>query len=332
MMRCRRCERMYDEGRPAECRYHPGRYVGAGAYALLPHWTCCGNEMQLGGCRSAGAHVQCETTRLALASFICAPASVGTAPSISEFGAVGDDELTAAPARGRSTLVFEMPDSSIATGAVSSTSTSAPAGELRAVEEEDKSSSPQLQPTPAALPAPAGRSAPADPDAVVEGRYVVLPTDTFSAVALRHGMTADALAELNNTSVTRCLMPGMVLRIVRPALSDEDEEARKRREMVLKFRRTQQCSVEEAKYYLETNEFAWDTAVAERSADVTWEREHKKTEQRRIEEAQAAELEAKSLLSALEKSATRRAKLSSWPTFLRPWENQLVRRCVLASN
>lgn len=334
-MRCRRCERMYDEAQPVECRYHPGRY-GANSYALVPHWSCCGNEMQLGGCRTAIEHVPCETTRRAMLSFVCPPANVSTPPSISDIGplATSDDGAPddgAAPGAGR-TLVFEMPDTSLTT-AHASTAAAAEAGLAQAVAHKAAEA---LRAAPAPVPSPVPASRPAQAagvpaDATLDGRYVVLPSDTFRSVALRHGMSVEALAEMNGMRATRFLMPGQVLRIVQPALSDEDEEARRRRQMVLKFRRLQQCSVEEARYYCETNEFKWHAAVAERQADVAWEREHRTAESGSVQQVQAAEREAALLVAALACATSRGAK-AVWPTWLRPWEDQLVRRCLVGSD
>jgi hypothetical protein len=262
-------------------------------------------------------------------AFACRPASV--APSSSDFGTLDDDDIpNAPPARGRATLVFEMPDASVqaaSTDKASAAAASAAAG-LPPIEEERR----RALEARARVPVPPARVAPAvERGDAVEGRYVTLPSDTFSAVALRHGMTTDSLAVLNGMSTARCLMPGQVLRVHRPALSDADEEARRRREAVLRFRRQQQCSTEEALYYLESNSFEWSAAITERTTDVAWEREHKAEIQRREEETRAAETEAHQLVSALTMSASRDADKTSWPKWLRPWEDQLLRKCMTAN-
>lgn len=330
MMRCRRCERMYDEEQPVDCRYHPGRF--GKAHALVPFWTCCGSEEQLGGCRSALEHAPCETTRRAMLSFVLPSQAVGAARSASDFGnapsedGLRDDEEDASSARGGQTLVFEMPDESLTTATASAQPGAAEHGgilQLGAANDTRPSR---------ALPPPSRAALARADDSTVDGRYVVMPTDTFRAVALKHGMSVEELAQLNGTRATRCLMPGQVLRVTQPFLSEEDEAARNRRQMVLRFRRQQQCTIEEAKYYCETNDFQWATAVAERQADVAWERDHLGTHEQALQESRAAEREAALLVSELSTAAARGAEQVAWPKWLRPWEDQLVRRCLVGAN
>lgn len=314
---------MYDELGPVDCRYHPGRF-GGGAMALVPHWSCCGSEEQLGGCRSAFEHVPCETTRRAMLSFTLPPASVGTAPSLSDFGN-GDDGAPDedAPRGGGQTLVFEMPDGDKAAATASTAEAAEVSGSARPEARK-------VTPEPTRTQRPPPSRAPATP--AVDGLYVCMASDTLRSVALRHGMSVEALAEMNSMRPTRCLVPGTVLRVMQPALSEEDDEARKRREMVLRFRRLQQCSMDEARYYIEVNDFDWDTAVKERTADVAWEREHHGAQERALQEGRAAEQEAALLVSALSGAASRGAKDIAWPTWLRPWEDQLVRRCLVGAS
>eukprot|EP00302_Diacronema_sp_CCMP2436_P039898 CAMPEP_0180032016 /NCGR_PEP_ID=MMETSP0984-20121128/28228_1 /TAXON_ID=483367 /ORGANISM="non described non described, Strain CCMP 2436" /LENGTH=278 /DNA_ID=CAMNT_0021957215 /DNA_START=99 /DNA_END=936 /DNA_ORIENTATION=- len=277
---------MYDEAATSQCLYHPGRFVGSGHLALVPHWSCCGEE-QSAGCRVVSDHRPCETTRHALLSFLGPPVSeAGTVPALSDLDDFETEENELGAVAGGRTLLFENPGGTLSAGQTS-------------------------------FPLPASLS----PAAKVKE---LAQFDTFRSVALRHGMTVEALAALNNTSVTRCLQMGQMLHVLRPALSDADEEARQRREMVVRFKRQQKCSAEESKYYLETNEFSWEIAVSERSADVSWERENARA--RQDEEAEA-EREASLLISAL--TSQRVGEQGTWPAYLRPWENQLIRRCVL---
>ncbi|KAJ1615791.1 hypothetical protein T492DRAFT_1110824 [Pavlovales sp. CCMP2436] len=309
MMRCTRCERMYDEAATSQCLYHPGRFVGSGHLALVPHWSCCGEE-QSAGCRVVSDHRPCETTRHALLSFLCPPVSeAGTVPALSDLDDFETEENELGAVAGGRTLLFENPGGTLSAG---QTSFPLPA-----------SLSPAAKVKEETLRAPLPVAA-AQQSELVEAQYIVAQFDTFRSVALRHGMTVEALAALNNTSVTRCLQMGQMLHVLRPALSDADEEARQRCEMVVRFKRQQKCSAEESKYYPETNEFSWEIAVSERSADVSWERENARA--RQDEEAEA-EREASLLISAL--TSQRVGEQGTWPAYLRPWENQLIRRCVL---
>mmetsp|Transcript_7761 Transcript_7761/g.19815 ORF Transcript_7761/g.19815 Transcript_7761/m.19815 type:complete len:346 (-) Transcript_7761:381-1418(-) len=340
LMRCKRCERMYDEQSPGECRYHAGRYVGAGQYALVPHWTCCGAAEQLGGCRLALCHAPCEATRLAIQSF-CESAAVGPARSINGLDSSMSDVLSDyskhphAGESARPTIVLQMPggDLSTAVRACSSASLSSLRHEDAPVvinaSSEGNSTEAELHNEPVDT-----STAPAPPGELIEGRYVVMPTDTFSGIALKHGMTVEALATANSmTSSNRCVVPGQVLRVMRPRLSDEDEEARRRKELIARFRRTQRCTMDEAKYYLDTNEYDFDLAVTERTGDVEWEREHHQAQRRHTEEGELAAAEASILVDALARTVPRgSAKRGSWPSWLRPWEDPIIRRCVLGIN
>eukprot|EP00306_Pavlova_sp_CCMP459_P011088 CAMPEP_0185193438 /NCGR_PEP_ID=MMETSP1140-20130426/25919_1 /TAXON_ID=298111 /ORGANISM="Pavlova sp., Strain CCMP459" /LENGTH=333 /DNA_ID=CAMNT_0027760263 /DNA_START=15 /DNA_END=1017 /DNA_ORIENTATION=- len=306
MMRCKRCERMYDEERPGECHYHPGRYVGAGHHALLPHWTCCGHEHQYGGCRMMPEHLPCETTRRAMQAFQCPPESTGVAQSVATLSFDEDDP-------GAEDLVLEMPDGQTTVMAVAEPTLGA-----GRIAEQVASETGESAPTPASVPV--GR-VPSTSE-MTEERYVVLPTDTFSGVALKHGMTVDALAELNGMTRSRLSMPGQVLRVVRPVMSPEDEEAHRRKLLVNRFKRVHRCTEQEARYYLDTNDFDWDAAVKERKEEMEWEHSLSSERQLQREQETAAEREAALLTAALSKAATSAA--TAWPTWLRPWEDKIM--------
>jgi len=230
-----------------------------------------------------------------------------------------------------------MPDASLTTG----TAQPSPTPGLPGIAPSWASSAPRV---PTETPAREPSLAPAAPAAgaaisldgdgeTVEERYVVMPGDTFGGVALRHGMSVAHLAELNEEqAATRCVLPGQVLRVVRRRLAPEDEEARRRRELVNRFKRVQRCLVEEARYYLEQHEYDYDAATAEREADVKWEREHSALRDERARAVAAASSEAALLVAALRAaSGSPGGESSAWPRWFRPWENPAVRRCVMGA-
>lgn len=333
LLRCRRCERMYDEDEPGECHYHPGRWAGTGVVALVPHWSCCGaDSSQMVGCRIARDHVPCAVTRMVLESLSTVDHCLPTDEDPGD--ALAQDEESPSPDNplDGATLVFSMPDggATVATMVTGPGAASTAASECEGPEVETRAQDQTPTTTAAVLPS-ASPSSSSPPDDVVEERYVVLPGDTFSGVALRHGMTVQALADLNNVQTSRCVLPGQVLRVVRPRLAPEDEEERLRKELINRFKRVQRCPAEEAKYYLENHEFDYDAAIAERAADVAWERNHAERRADDVEAWALAREEAVHIETALRRVASARTVQPADSWWFRSWEKGALRRCLVGA-
>jgi len=269
--RCKRCSRYYLGNEPSECRYHPGQYkCWYSSKILAGHinsWTCCKlDERDAKGCKVGPSHIECEATSATFSQLdrmithgerpTTVPKVIHKQPSKSIYPTIDEDKE-------------EFID---------------PTLDLRV---DLKSFRVKADPDPN----PPKAMAVLDPDAqvVVENgekyiKHIIKYTDTLRGLSLKYQVEPEEIKSVNKLvrdediwSRYTVLVPynGQMLKEL-----NEDEKERyrddMRRRLVRRFMRNVKCNNDsEALYYLQTNAFNLENAIAEYRADVEWEIQNK---------------------------------------------------------
>jgi len=271
--RCKRCSRYYLENEPSKCRYHPGQYkCWYSSKILAGHinsWTCCKlDERDAKGCKVGPSHIECEATSATFSQLDSIIISRGEKPT------TVPKVVHRQPSKSLYPMIDEDKEEFID-----------PTLDLRI----DLKSF-RVKPDPNSNPNPP-EMAVLDPDAqvVVENgekyiQHIIKYTDTLRGLSLKYQVEPEEIKSVNKIvrdediwSRYTVLVPynGQTLKEL-----DEDEKERYRDEMrkrlVRRFMRNVKCNNDsEALYYLQTNAFNLENAIAEYRADVEWEIQNK---------------------------------------------------------